>query len=67
MCFIITIYFQCATIVFRTNHISGVIVSGFASSMVDCGFEPDRVQPDYKIGICCFSAKHVALNKKSKD
>jgi hypothetical protein len=22
---------------------------------------------DYKIGICCFSAKHVALRRKSKD
>jgi len=22
---------------------------------------------DYKIGICCFSAKHAALRRKSKD
>jgi len=22
---------------------------------------------DYKIGICCFSAKHTALRRKSKD
>jgi len=22
---------------------------------------------DYKIGICCFSAKHEALRRKSKD
>jgi hypothetical protein len=28
---------------------------------------PDRVKPDYKIGICCFSAKHAALRRKSKD
>ena len=32
------------------------------------GSSPDRVQTnDYKIGICCFSAKYVALRRKSKD
>jgi hypothetical protein len=31
-----------------------------ASSAVDCGFEPWLGQTeDYKIGICCFSAKHI--------
>ena len=30
--------------------------------------EPHRCQTkDYKIGICCFSAKHAALRRKSKD
>jgi hypothetical protein len=24
-------------------------------------------KPDNKIGICCFSAKHAALRRKSKD
>jgi hypothetical protein len=44
------------------------MVSVFASSAVDRGFEPWSVQTkDYKIGICCFSAKHAALRKKSKD
>ena len=29
---------------------------------------PDRVTPkDYKIGMCCFSAKHAALRGISKD
>ena len=28
---------------------------------------PGRVKLDYKIGICCFSAKHAALRCKSKD
>jgi len=37
------------------------MVSVLGSSAVD------RVQPDYKIGICCFSAKHAALRRKSKD
>jgi hypothetical protein len=32
------------------------------------GFEPRSGQPkDYKIGICCFSAKRAALRSKSKD
>jgi hypothetical protein len=32
--------------------------SMFASSAVDCEFEPwsDQTKEDYKIGICCFSA-----------
>ena len=38
------------------KRISGIMVSVFASSAVD-----------YKIGICCFSAKHAALRSKSKD
>jgi len=39
-----------------------------ASSAVDRGVEPRSSQTkDYKIGICCFSAKHAALNRKSKD
>jgi len=33
-----------------------------ASNAVDCGFEPWWGQTkDYKIRICCFSAKHAAL------
>ena len=31
------------------------------------GSSPSRVKPDYKIGTCCFSAKHAALRRKSKD
>ena len=44
------------------------MVSVLASSVVDRGFEPLSGQTkDYKIGICCFSAKHAALRRKSKD
>ena len=44
------------------------MVSVLASSVVDRGFEPWLGQTkDYKIGICCFSAKHAALRRKSKD
>jgi len=39
-----------------------------ASGAVDRGFEPQMGQTkDYKIGMCCFSAKHAALRRKSKD
>jgi hypothetical protein len=44
------------------------MVSVLASSAVDRGFEPRSGQSkDYKIGNCCFSAKHAALRRKSKD
>jgi hypothetical protein len=44
------------------------MVSVLASSAVDRGFEPRLGQSkDYKIGICCFSTKHVALRRKIKD
>ena len=44
------------------------MVSVLASCAVDCGFEPQSGQTkDYIIGICCFSAKHAALRRKSKD
>ena len=50
------------------NRIGGVIVSVLTLSAVDRGFEPRSGQTkDYKIGICCFYAKHAALRRKSKD
>ena len=52
----------------KYNRISGVMVSVLTSSAVDSGFEPRSGQTkDYKIGICCFSAKYTALRRKSKD
>ena len=49
-------------------HVGGVIVSLLASSVVDRVFEPRSGQTkDYKIGISCFSDKHAALRRKSKD
>jgi hypothetical protein len=52
----------------QKHRIGGVMVSVLASSAVDRGFEPQSGQTkDYKIGICCFSAKHAALRRKSKD
>jgi hypothetical protein len=52
------------------NRISarGVMVSVLASSAVDRGFELRSGQTkDYKISICCFSFKHAASRRKSKD
>ena len=44
------------------------MASVLASNAVDRGFEHRSGQiKDYKIGICCFYAKHVALRRKSKD
>jgi hypothetical protein len=50
----------------RVNCISGVMVSVLASSAVDRMFDPRSGKTkDCKIGICCFSAKHAALRRKS--
>ena len=44
------------------------MVSVLASSTVDRVFKPRAGQTkEYKIGLCCFSAKHTSLKKKSKD
>ena len=44
------------------------MVSVLASSAVDRGFEPQWAPTkDHNVGICCFSAKHAALRRKSKD
>ena len=52
----------------KRNRIGGVMGSVLASSAVDRGFEPRSGQTkDYKIGMCCFSAKHAALRRKNKD
>jgi hypothetical protein len=43
------------------------MVSVPPSSTVDRGFEPRSGQTkDYKIGTCCFSAKHAALREKEQ-
>ena len=50
------------------NRMGGVMVSVLASTAVDSGFDPRRIQTkDFKIGMCCFSAKHAALMRKNKD
>jgi hypothetical protein len=44
------------------------MVNVLVSSAVDRGFKPRLGQTkDYQIGICCFSAKHATLRRKSKD
>jgi hypothetical protein len=50
------------------NLNGGVIVGVLASSGRLCGFEPRSGQTkEYEFGICCFSDKHTALRRKSKD
>jgi hypothetical protein len=50
------------------DRIGGVMFGVIASSVVYHGFEPQLGQTkDYKIGICCFSAKYAALRRKRKD
>jgi hypothetical protein len=44
------------------------MVGVLTSSEVDYGFEPRSGQTkDYKIGVCCFSAKHASLRRNGKD
>ena len=44
------------------------MVSVLASSALNRGLEPRPDQTkDYKIGICCVSAKYAPLRSKSKD
>ena len=50
------------------NRIGGAMASVLASSSVDRVFEPCSGQiKEYRISICCFSAKNAALRNKSKD
>ena len=51
-----------------SNRIGGVMVSVLASRAVDRRFDPRlRQTKNYRIGMCCFSAKHVALRRKGKN
>ena len=43
------------------------MVSVLTLIAVDCGFSPDRIKPKTIKKKFCFSAKHVALRRKSKD
>ena len=59
---------QLVTPIKTFNRIGGVMVSVLASSAVDRGFAPRSGQTkDYKIGICCLSAKHASLSRKIKN
>ena len=50
------------------NGIGGVMVIVLTSSTVDRVFKPRSGQTkNYDFGICCFSAKHAALRRKTKD
>ena len=60
------------SLLFNSNidygQIGGVMGSELASIVVlDRGSPQSGQTKDYEIGICCFSAKHAALRRKSKD
>jgi hypothetical protein len=64
----ITTIYDGTTYLFIPNRIGGVMVSVLVSSAVDRGFERlSGHTKDYKIGIFCFSGKHAALKRESKD
>jgi hypothetical protein len=46
------------------GHKSKILLNHSTIQTVDRGLGQTK---DYKIGICCFSAKHAALRRKSKD
>ena len=50
------------------NRIGDVIDTVLASSVIDRGFDPLSGQTkDYKISICCFSAKHARITKDKEE
>ena len=49
-----------------SNLIGGVMVSVLALSVIDRCPRSGQTE-DYRIGICCFSAMHTVLRRKSKD
>ena len=58
---------RCFSIQNYVNRISGIMVSVLTSSAVNRRFEPRSGEIKvYKIGICCFSAKHAALRSNYK-
>ena len=49
-------------------RMGGIMASVLASSVVDRWIESRSGKTkDYKLGMCCFSAKYTALRRKSKD
>ena len=62
-----SVKFSFYTYVFSFDLIADGMVSVLASSAVDRESCHGRVKPKTKIGICCFSAKYVALRSKIKD
>jgi hypothetical protein len=47
---------------------TSVVVIVSPLSVLERELEPQSGQTkDYQIGICCYSAKHAALRRKSKD
>ena len=68
MCELFRVFQICIKCPFIIHRISGVMVSVLASSAVNRGFESRSIQTkDYTTDMCCFSAKHAAFRRKSKE
>ena len=63
------IYMSCVSnVIYVCNRIGGVMIGVLDSGAVNRGFEPQSGQTkNFKIGMCCLSAKHASLRRKSKD
>ena len=48
------------------DNVSQPVIEVYWISIVKCVKSPDQVNPDYKIGICCFSAKYTSLRREQK-
>jgi hypothetical protein len=59
------LFFSCYILMsLVSGRMGGVMVSLLASNGVNHGFKRMSGQTrDYKIGICCFSAKHTAIEE----
>jgi hypothetical protein len=65
---VVTVQYSAPLFQLMSNGIGGVMVSVLVWSAVIRGFEPRSGKTKgYAIGICCFSAKHTALRRKTKD
>ena len=54
-------------VIFPGHHIGGVMVSVRLESGRSWVRVPIGLKKDYKMGMCCFSAKHETLRRKNKD
>ena len=68
MFFVNYFLFRFSNYISKISRIGGVRLGALVSSTVDRGFElRSGKTTDYKIGTCCFSAKHAPIRRKSKD
>ena len=65
---VVTVQYSAPRFQLMSNGIGGVMVSVLAWSAIIRGFDTRSGQTKgYEIDICCFSAKHTTLRRKTKD